>query len=524
VSLRASIGRIRASFREWIQPLVLGLVVAAATWVGFAELQPEIHDFLTFNAWFQADVPAHFNQLTSFETREHTRTSRHPLFPMFSTVPVAAVRVLTGMAAKDLVALWLAACSAVWITLIWAALRTLGLTRGAATAFAALAATSAAAFFSLPVPGYYVLGSAALIGALLVVAASERGHRAPSWLLIAVSAATLAFSTTQWMAGLAMLAFLARPVRALGLALASLVLVFALFGVQGLIVEHTRFFLPPDPDGYLFGLAPLGVLGVFFASAIALPALPDGALSVPALHPGEGSWLAALALVVWAALLIAALACVGSWRGRPAARWILVVLAGQLALHLAFGDETFLYAIHWVPLLVAFAALGALGEMRRWVVAGAAILAALLAVHNGAELLGANARISEEWARNAAFRDAVHRWVGTEQLVVRGMSPRPGHADKPAHPDPRTKPPRGFLSFVRKGWGLSYGLWDPSELEVYRANGAAWFVTDYAPGLADDAAIEGLRACYALRELDSGFAIVELVEPSCEIEGAQPAR
>ncbi len=36
-----------------------------------------------------------------------------------------------------------------------------------------------------------------------------------------------------------------------------------------------------------------------------------------------------------------------------------------MALHLLYGEETFLYALHYLPLLIASAALAALGRFRR---------------------------------------------------------------------------------------------------------------------------------------------------------------
>src|ERR1700709_2350829 len=48
---------------------------------------------------------------------------------------------------------------------------------------------------------------------------------------------------------------------------------------------------------------------------------------------------------------------------------LLLTLAGQIALHLVYGEETFLYGLHFVPLLIALAALSTTtkaGKLAPW--------------------------------------------------------------------------------------------------------------------------------------------------------------
>jgi len=59
-----------------------------------------------------------------------------------------------------------------------------------------------------------------------------------------------------------------------------------------------------------------------------------------------------------------------------------LTLAGQIALHLVFGTETFLYALNWAPLLVIWAAMGAATIRRPMPVRVLAIAAALCSLVN----------------------------------------------------------------------------------------------------------------------------------------------
>lgn len=63
-----------------------------------------------------------------------------------------------------------------------------------------------------------------------------------------------------------------------------------------------------------------------------------------------------------------------------------VLILGQLGLHLLFGDETFLYSLHWLPLLVVLAALPTLTRARIWARGCALALIVCAGVNNSAQL------------------------------------------------------------------------------------------------------------------------------------------
>lgn len=90
-----------------------------------------------------------------------------------------------------------------------------------------------------------------------------------------------------------------------------------------------------------------------------------------------------VATVCWLLLLAAGAARLARREGRTRARIVLLAaLAAQFAFHLLFGEETFLYAPHWLPMLVAVAALGLETRMRRWVAAAAIVFVVSAAIDN----------------------------------------------------------------------------------------------------------------------------------------------
>ena len=71
-------------------------------------------------------------------------------------------------------------------------------------------------------------------------------------------------------------------------------------------------------------------------------------------------------------------------------------IAGQIGLHLAYGGETFLYALDWMPLFVVAAALASLTPWRPVVLVMAAVFAVTGALHNGAQLRAALTTVTTE--------------------------------------------------------------------------------------------------------------------------------
>ena len=69
--------------------------------------------------------------------------------------------------------------------------------------------------------------------------------------------------------------------------------------------------------------------------------------------------------IIWASVF-----CLGSYalvkwnENKKAKMFFLLVLAGQLVLHILYGDETFLYSLHWVPFLIIIAAMGVKGRFK----------------------------------------------------------------------------------------------------------------------------------------------------------------
>jgi hypothetical protein len=103
--------------------------------------------------------------------------------------------------------------------------------------------------------------------------------------------------------------------------------------------------------------------------------------------PGQIGVLKVVAIASWLCLLCAAGWALARLPQYPRFRAMLALsIAGQVALHIVFGNETFLYALDWVPLFVTAAALASLGRPRWIVLTLAAIFAVTAGIHNAQQL------------------------------------------------------------------------------------------------------------------------------------------
>jgi hypothetical protein len=103
-------------------------------------------------------------------------------------------------------------------------------------------------------------------------------------------------------------------------------------------------------------------------------------LSIQGSGGGSATPFGLISLALWGPLL-----GVGLWSLLKSKQMRFVLgfgLLGQLALHLLYGAEIFLYAAHYGPLLVAVAALGTLTRFRKLVLTGTAALIVCVAINN----------------------------------------------------------------------------------------------------------------------------------------------
>ena len=141
-----------------------------------------------------------------------------------------------------------------------------------------------------------------------------------------------------------------------------------LWGVEKAAFPQARYFVGSGRVlSFFYFPAPsrvLEVLGSFFSHTVVMPVIEpvekaplQRVMTVQASFPGSGSAAGYIAAAAWLILLgLGVWASVSAVRRSRTVLLVLLTATAQLALHLVFGRETFLYSMHFLPLLIVIAA------------------------------------------------------------------------------------------------------------------------------------------------------------------------
>ena len=390
-------------FAYWRDIAIGAALAVSAAWASYQGSQlitSALVDDCSFDVWFNADIVTVYGAMIN--RYESHRSQFHPLFSLMTTPFVYALKLGFHIEPLTAVRILLSAVAGLWTSGMYFVLRAIECRRLDAAVLTLLALSSAASVMWFVVPETWPFGSLSILLALGLVAVGEHRNIAPGWYVV-VSAMTLGTTVTNWMAGIISTAVTHHWKQACQITINAFCLVIVLWCVEKVFFPNTELFLTPHmPEiGRHLNTAesggPLQVAKAFVFHSMVLPTingdvvsldrqLPRTAIlmSVQASKAGSGSVWGNASVVLLALFLGAGLWGLVSLKQYPRLRLALsLMLTGQLGLHLLFGDETFLYALHWVPLLVILGALGSLAIPRQpWLVL-AVLLLVSTAINNG---------------------------------------------------------------------------------------------------------------------------------------------
>lgn len=371
-------GKLEWNWGDFAILVFLGSITFFASLEGARRIGPAlVLDLDTFNLWFDGDPLRIFELLTARDSDQHWRTQRHPLFSLIVYPLVRIVRTI-GVEQVAAVNIVMAVTTAVWIGSVFVLLRLLACGRLDALLFSLVAGVSAATVFWSVVPETFIFGSFSILLALAVVALAEHRKVSSGWYRI-VSALTLSFTLTNWMAGIlaAFTSFGRR--RAFRITVDAFCIVVLLWVVQKSLFPASAFLLSgaggmaadtlSDSSG-----GPISILSSFVFHSMVMPEIKQiesgnenygPVMGTQRSLPGSGSDWGRAAVAVWGILLALGLWAMFSVRTHPRFRIVLALtILGQITLHLLIGTETFLYSAHFAPLLIILAALSTLTSLR----------------------------------------------------------------------------------------------------------------------------------------------------------------
>ncbi|BAT53146.1 hypothetical protein NOS3756_21050 [Nostoc sp. NIES-3756] len=356
--------------------LVLAVLAGIFVYQGSQFVNPEIAKSYTINVWFGADCPRVFDDMVH-PGANHYRTKVHPLFVIL-TLPLVFI-LQRGLDISEItsVTLVIATVASLWLGTFFIILRLIGCRRFDAILFSILAMTSAASVFWFVVPETYAFGSFSILIGLCLVALTLHYSISDVWYVL-VSAATFSITVTNWMVGILATLISHRWQRALQITVNAFCLVVVVWAVQKIIFPSVEFFLGDREEKQYVNMpgsgGPLTSIKSFIFHSMVMPSfniLPNSLhpnwplMSVQHSSPGSASIWGHIAVGLWAALLGLGIWALFTIKKHQKFRIVLgLTLLGQLGLHTVYGDETFLFSLHFAPLLVILVAFSTLTRAR----------------------------------------------------------------------------------------------------------------------------------------------------------------
>ncbi len=360
----------------------LTIAIAISTYLGtYAIPDPIFTDFYAQDVWFGSDIPTVFGNITSFNS-DFGRNNKHPLFPLLVFPLVFGIGKLLHLDPLSAVRIVIVFVAVLWICSLFILFRIMGCYRLDATLFSLLGGVSAASVFWLVTPESFPLGSLTIIVGLAFVALTQYRPLTPIW-YVAINVLTVSITITNWMVGLFATFVNHRWQKSLQIIVGSLFLATGLWILQRIVFTNSGF--PFQPGTFIgekkFISTPSGsggilaVMSAFFYQTMVMPATqfrdfpirPDWAkLDVNILAPTSGSWWGTIAIISWTILLGLGLWGFLTIERHHKLRIVLgLTLMTQLAMHSIYGvEETFIYSLHFIPLLLTLAAFGLFSRLR----------------------------------------------------------------------------------------------------------------------------------------------------------------
>lgn len=329
------------------------------------------------NVWFQGDISRVYESLTSRFSYGHYRAKVHPLFSILTTPIAFVLNKIFNLNWYQTIQIIVVAIACIWALAMYALLRLIGCLKTEALLFSIFGLSSAAALFWLSVPESYGLGSISIITALsLAVIASQKS--VPAWLQVLISSFSLSITVTNWMTGILSSFTTNSYRRAAKITISALIFVAIIWVIQKQIFPTAVFFIGDTEESkYVYFPTTeriINVLKSFFLNTIfATNLLVSGynihnwpMLSFQTSEINIFNFFSALSILLWTMLLTLGLWAILTLKKLTAFRITLgLTIIGQLLLHLIYGEETFLYSLHFLPLLIALSALALLTHLRK---------------------------------------------------------------------------------------------------------------------------------------------------------------
>ncbi len=351
------------------------------------------------DVWFDSDVHRIMSGMLDRESIAHYRSAVHPIFSLVSSlVPLGLTYFLglTDIAAMKLVVICVAA---LWAVSLYVLLKLMGCQILDAVIFSLIASSSSSTIFWLTIPESYSYGSITIIFALILAVLTDSVFLSSSYYIF-INVITFGITVTNLMFGIAVTIVNHSLKRTAKILFSGLIIVFVVTLFQKLIFTKApilTFISMRGENKYTVIPSIARAISAsfsFWSHTMIMPDItlapylgiePVLSLSVQNSIPPINSLWGSVATLSWSSLLILGIFSAFRLKTHYKLRLVLGMgLIGQYVLHLIYGTETFLYSLHFFPLLLTLAALSTLTSYRWLALSLGSVFLVSAAIHNNA--------------------------------------------------------------------------------------------------------------------------------------------
>lgn len=355
-------------FSIYSKEIILALLIASVTFFSVFTLYEEHQNILLYDgsdAYFEADTARTFNIMTDRNSVLHYRSSVHPLVSLQTYTPTFIIKNM-GVGFPLAVKIVICFIASMWALCLYCLFRVIGNNLIQSTLLTLLGLTSAAGIFWLTIPESFALGSISIICTLIIAGISNHKKLDQKYFVF-INIFSFSVTITNWMAGIAATLATHKIKQTIKICFVSLFIVTTLWGIQKIIFPYSTFFIGSNEESrYIFSPDLTRIKSTiinFLSHTVIAPEIKitskttsNGWAMLSFLNSSiaPNNLIALSANAIWLAILAISAIAVQLMKDYKVLKFtIYATIAGQLLLHLFYGEELFLYSLHFLPLLLA---------------------------------------------------------------------------------------------------------------------------------------------------------------------------
>jgi hypothetical protein len=379
---------LEGSWRSTLAVGVIGFCWTLALCLMFGEAAARLS---IAGKWYESDGWRVFDDMAVLEA-VHPRIHVHPAFSAIAMPLTLGLARVFPIRIIEVIWLINAMTAGLCLAIFYATLRKVGCRALDAYLFSGLACVSSAWLFWYSVPETFGMGALSLVFCFWLAARISRGELVSTPTLLAAVTLSAGITLSNLMAGCALLVTLRQPKRATAIFCVSILAVGLLMGAQRLAFVSTSSFRPSvfgHENNYFLHEHRIDSLHVVQSELL------HSMIHPKSISDSAGMWIVQpsmafsdllagrVAVVLWSILFALGLVALVTGPAPGDFRFVLgSVLAGQIVLHLLYGEETFLYSLHFAVILIMVAAQASLTRLRVPALLATAVLLLLIGGNN----------------------------------------------------------------------------------------------------------------------------------------------